>query len=314
MAIPSLLGSYIDETYQRLVQVSGSEFADGLGNPITFGGGGSGSNANAFFISQSTWVFNHNLGNRFVIVEIFDASYNQIIPKELTLTDSNTATITFPTIESGYAVASLGGAGGSGSANIDTSSFVTTSSFNSFTSSYNTGSFTGSFTGDGSGLINLNIPTQVAGNQYEIQYNTGGNFGGVPVLTYDGITLQATGIFSGSFDDGIKKLILTGVSQSSTLDPTYNTVVNTLGDTFAFKRRNLGEYEIQLDNLSLFTSGYTYVMFTPGFPAWSSNTYTSYYEWISDSKIKFWIVKVGSGGTDDVLTNATIEIRVYPSP
>jgi len=37
MAIPSLLGSYIDETYQRLVQVSGSEYADGLGNPITFG-------------------------------------------------------------------------------------------------------------------------------------------------------------------------------------------------------------------------------------------------------------------------------------
>jgi hypothetical protein len=38
---------------------------------------------------------------------------------------------------------------------IDTSSLVTTSSFNSFTSSYNTGSFTGSFRGDGSGLINL---------------------------------------------------------------------------------------------------------------------------------------------------------------
>ena len=38
MSIPSLLGSYIDETYQRLVQVSGSEFADGLGNPISFGG------------------------------------------------------------------------------------------------------------------------------------------------------------------------------------------------------------------------------------------------------------------------------------
>jgi hypothetical protein len=37
MAIPSLLGSYIDETYQRLVQTNGSEFADGLGNPITFG-------------------------------------------------------------------------------------------------------------------------------------------------------------------------------------------------------------------------------------------------------------------------------------
>ena len=34
--IPSLLGSYIDQTYQRLVQVSGSSYADGLGNPITF--------------------------------------------------------------------------------------------------------------------------------------------------------------------------------------------------------------------------------------------------------------------------------------
>jgi hypothetical protein len=32
--IPSLSGSYIDQTYQRLVQVSGSSFADGLGSPI----------------------------------------------------------------------------------------------------------------------------------------------------------------------------------------------------------------------------------------------------------------------------------------
>jgi hypothetical protein len=37
MAIPSLLGSYIDQTYPRLVQTSGSKFADGLGNPISIG-------------------------------------------------------------------------------------------------------------------------------------------------------------------------------------------------------------------------------------------------------------------------------------
>lgn len=37
--------------------------------------------------------------------------------------------------------------GGGGSSNINTGSFVTTSSFAAFTSSYNTGSFTGSFTG-----------------------------------------------------------------------------------------------------------------------------------------------------------------------
>jgi hypothetical protein len=38
---------------------------------------------------------------------------------------------------------------------IETGSFVTTSSFNAFTGSYNTGSFTGSFTGDGSGLTGI---------------------------------------------------------------------------------------------------------------------------------------------------------------
>jgi hypothetical protein len=38
---------------------------------------------------------------------------------------------------------------------IETGSFVTTSSFNAFTGSYNTGSFTGSFTGNGSGLTGI---------------------------------------------------------------------------------------------------------------------------------------------------------------
>jgi hypothetical protein len=38
---------------------------------------------------------------------------------------------------------------------VSTGSFVSTSSFNEFTSSYNTGSFTGSFTGDGSGLFDI---------------------------------------------------------------------------------------------------------------------------------------------------------------
>jgi hypothetical protein len=40
--IPTLSGSYIDETYGRLVQVSGSEYADGFGNPISFLGGAGG--------------------------------------------------------------------------------------------------------------------------------------------------------------------------------------------------------------------------------------------------------------------------------
>jgi|688.fasta_scaffold505208_1 hypothetical protein len=45
--------------------------------------------------------------------------------------------------------------GDPGDPSLFTSSFVSTSSFNAFTSSYNTGSFTGVFTGDGSGLTGL---------------------------------------------------------------------------------------------------------------------------------------------------------------
>ena len=42
-----------------------------------------------------------------------------------------------------------------GNVNLLTGSFVSTSSFNAFTSSYNTGSFTGSFVGNGVGLIGI---------------------------------------------------------------------------------------------------------------------------------------------------------------
>ena len=54
MAIPTLSGSYIDETYGRLVQVSGAEFADGFGNPISFGGGGAGGPINSIQLSSIT--------------------------------------------------------------------------------------------------------------------------------------------------------------------------------------------------------------------------------------------------------------------
>jgi hypothetical protein len=179
------------------------------------------------------------------------------------------------------------------------------------------GGITGSFSGDGANLTNL--PPQVAGNTGEIQYKNNGVFGGVPVLTFNNTTviatnINATGSFSGSFDDGIKTLILTGVSQSSTGDPTYNIVKNTLGDTFTFIRLNAGEYRLILDNFTYFTPGYTYISIMPGFPAWVSNDYYTYHEQQGDGRIKFWTIKNGVGGTDNVLANATIEIRVYPSP
>jgi hypothetical protein len=68
-------------------------------------------------------------------------------------------------------------------ATFPTGNYVTTSSFNAFTSSYNTGSFTGSFIGDGSGLTNL--PIGATGSNGEIQFNSGGSFGADSGLVWD---------------------------------------------------------------------------------------------------------------------------------
>jgi len=100
------------------------------------GGGGSGAGANvtASFTNQSTWTFTHGLGNRGVVVQTFDTSWNQTIPQSITLTDSNTATIVFPLNQSGFAIASLGGvvstaATASYVLNAVSSSFASTASF-----------------------------------------------------------------------------------------------------------------------------------------------------------------------------------------
>jgi hypothetical protein len=83
---------------------------------ISSGGGGvtiiSGSNTTQSFNNSSTWTFNHNLGTRVPIITVFDTNYKQIIPQDIELVNTASATITFPTAESGFAVASLGGATG----------------------------------------------------------------------------------------------------------------------------------------------------------------------------------------------------------
>jgi hypothetical protein len=80
------------------------------------------SNYTQSFVNQSTWVVIHNLDTRYVIVQVYDTAFDEVIPQNIDLTDDNTVTITFPTLESGTAVVSVGGAlqnsGGGGSITI----------------------------------------------------------------------------------------------------------------------------------------------------------------------------------------------------
>ena len=72
----------------------------------------SGSVVTASFSTSNTWNFAHNLGTRTPIITVFDSNYNQIIPENILLVDTGSATITFPTLESGFAIASTGGSSG----------------------------------------------------------------------------------------------------------------------------------------------------------------------------------------------------------
>jgi hypothetical protein len=73
-------------------------------------GSGIGQNATSSFANSTTWTFTHGLGTRYPVIQALDANHNQIIPEKIELVDDNTAQITFPTQETGYAIATVGGA------------------------------------------------------------------------------------------------------------------------------------------------------------------------------------------------------------
>ena len=138
MAIPTLSGSYIDETYGRLVQVIGAEFADGFGNPISFGAGTLSGGITGYIPlwSGSTALQNSAISQSGNLIEINGG---------LNVTNGITGSLN-GTASWAYNVVNI--------PNIDTSSFVLNSMtasmlsnyvLNSHTSSFVTNSQTGSF-------------------------------------------------------------------------------------------------------------------------------------------------------------------------
>ena len=74
------------------------------------GGGGGGSAATHTQLTASTtWSFNHNLNSQTPLLQVYDLSYEQIIPNEVVSIDAFTSEIRFDYTQAGYAVASTGG-------------------------------------------------------------------------------------------------------------------------------------------------------------------------------------------------------------
>ena len=76
------------------------------------------------FTNQSTWTVSHNLNTQYVLVQAYDSANQQIVPQTITLTDANTVTITFPSNETGYAIATVGGG-----LQLTTASYAVTASY-----------------------------------------------------------------------------------------------------------------------------------------------------------------------------------------
>lgn len=115
---------------------------------IASAGGGvtiiSGSLVTGSFVNTTSYTFNHNLNTRTPIITVFDSNYNQIIPENIQLVDTASAIITFPTLESGFAIGSTGGTTGTAlsssysvfSTYADTASYFSGSITNAVTASY----------------------------------------------------------------------------------------------------------------------------------------------------------------------------------
>lgn len=57
----------------------------------------------------TTWTFNHNLGERFPTIQVFDSNGFVVIPTSIDCQTINTTVITFSLAQSGYATATIGG-------------------------------------------------------------------------------------------------------------------------------------------------------------------------------------------------------------
>ena len=61
------------------------------------------------FYSSSVWEFTHSLSTQPILIQTYDLNFNQIIPQNISLINSNVTRVNFPVSESGYVIASRSG-------------------------------------------------------------------------------------------------------------------------------------------------------------------------------------------------------------
>lgn len=106
-------------------------------------------------IQDVTWSFQHNLGNQFPVVTVWNTDNEVVIPEKIYAPTTNLTYIYFPTSQSGFVAATIGSILPSGA----------------------TGSFSGSFFGDGSGLtgVTATLPNGILSSSAQIASDISGS-------------------------------------------------------------------------------------------------------------------------------------------
>jgi hypothetical protein len=185
------------------------------------------SNYTQSFTNQSTWVVIHNLDTRYVIVQVYDTAFDEVIPQNIDLTDDNTVTITFPTLESGTAVVTVGGALQNSGAISSSYAFNATSASFALTASYINPTFisaSAAAAGFGSGGGSVTVP----GSNTQILFNSASALGASSNFTFD-YTLGSLQQGSNNLASGQYSHAEGQLSTASAVDSHaegYNTVAN----------------------------------------------------------------------------------------
>lgn len=165
-------------------------------------------------VNSATWSFQHNVGDRYPVFEVYDAGGNVMIPSRIETIDSGLANIYFPYPTTGTAIASVGGGLPSISASYEGYTLQVQSGFPVWTS-----------------IISASVASAVSSSN--VLY---ANVGNKPTLVSGStqITLSSTtgySTFSSSLDTRLDNL----EAFSSSLDTTFATdaQLNSVSGAFA---------------------------------------------------------------------------------
>lgn len=109
-ALDNFTSSFILDSQTSSMSVLSSSYALTASYVLSGGSGTEGRTAKLDQVTpNTTWTFNHNLGEQYPAITIFDSDDNVVIPTSINAQDGNTLIITFSSSQSGIATATVGG-------------------------------------------------------------------------------------------------------------------------------------------------------------------------------------------------------------